>query len=1129
MIKAFCRFTFFALLSLTAFAAQAYAPSFYTSQSVLSSGKWVKIKVSKSGIHQISHTQLRAWGFANPSKVRVYGYGGVIPAETNFALDFKDDLPQTASMNTMDGRLLFYGEAGAKTSYRTTSQEVLLLTRNNFDNNGYYFLSDSPAADETPTQAYTASSNILDWHKCIDLIENEVQNPGKGGALYHDKKLSPGEAQRSSFYIRDFVSSVGIRGYFRYEMMMNTQLSTKVITTVSDNLAVESNPGVTSNTSSNPNRLFFQVAGTIGFNETAEKPLSYAKATFDVTLPASFAGSYAALDRTYINYPRYNRLNDMSQMTMRFAAPRASQNFVVYNAQPETQVWNITRANKVYKHALQYNATNGTVTGSFADHPSDEVAQLIAFQPSRSFPTPTLVGELQPANLHGAEAPEILIVTTRSNLEAAEELAQIHRDAQGMSVLVTVQDDIFNEFSSGAYHPSAVRRFIKMFKDRDPNSVRHLILYGRATYDPRALQTEPGDYLVTYEAETYTQCQEKTTNYASDLYFGMTQDNFNMSRIYNTPTTVAIGRIPAANAQHGRLFNDKIRRYLQAPPSLRQYLSTVVTSDNGNEYAHLFQANNIADALEANRAMTVSRADLYLFPYDENRKEGDYTYGFSNARKALEHSLRGGVGLMNYNGHGNEIACTGVKLYDLSAVNGLRYDRWPFALMATCDNFPHDRFPGNISEQMVLAPNGGAIVALGACRSVFLEHNAAIGRIIAQEYADAKAGTSMGEVYQRARNFLIDNSYMSMPLGYNTLSYNLCGDPALPVYAPNYKVAVDAFGSDNVATPLSKATVKARIVDEQGNTVEDFNGSAEIDIYDVASVRNVREAPAGSDYATLRTDDNRLVTLTVPVTNGIIDTECIMPEISVANSTVRTVFMASDLQSGLTAAGGHAITLGDAPEGYAEDIDTSAPVIEQMYIDRPDFVSGDQTGANVHLSALIQPSATGLAISRNAIKRNCTLTLDGSKVLTDALNKMIPADGGKMALELDLKNLKDGIHTITLHTINNAGNSSDRSISFRVVSTAPAAQLNVLGEMPVRSSVEIDFQCEESTTGNRLIITNAAGHTVLSTENAVFPYTWNCTDSNGKPLADGIYRAHALFTTDAARGATAPVEIVVVR
>ena len=47
----------------------------YTSNSVLSDGRWVKIRVSESGVCRMSFSELSNVGL-DPQQLRVFGYGG---------------------------------------------------------------------------------------------------------------------------------------------------------------------------------------------------------------------------------------------------------------------------------------------------------------------------------------------------------------------------------------------------------------------------------------------------------------------------------------------------------------------------------------------------------------------------------------------------------------------------------------------------------------------------------------------------------------------------------------------------------------------------------------------------------------------------------------------------------------------------------------------------------------------------------------------------------------------------------------------------------------------------------------------------------------------------------------------
>lgn len=60
-------------ISATTLAATRAATLATTENSVLSSGRFVKIRVSDTGVYRITQAELRKMGFSNPDKVRIYG------------------------------------------------------------------------------------------------------------------------------------------------------------------------------------------------------------------------------------------------------------------------------------------------------------------------------------------------------------------------------------------------------------------------------------------------------------------------------------------------------------------------------------------------------------------------------------------------------------------------------------------------------------------------------------------------------------------------------------------------------------------------------------------------------------------------------------------------------------------------------------------------------------------------------------------------------------------------------------------------------------------------------------------------------------------------------------------------
>ena len=62
--------------SASARRAAAGEGSTYADHSVLATGRWAKIRISETGIYQLTADLVRRAGFSNINKVKIYGYGG---------------------------------------------------------------------------------------------------------------------------------------------------------------------------------------------------------------------------------------------------------------------------------------------------------------------------------------------------------------------------------------------------------------------------------------------------------------------------------------------------------------------------------------------------------------------------------------------------------------------------------------------------------------------------------------------------------------------------------------------------------------------------------------------------------------------------------------------------------------------------------------------------------------------------------------------------------------------------------------------------------------------------------------------------------------------------------------------
>ncbi|MDE7407910.1 MAG: hypothetical protein K2M76_05765, partial [Muribaculaceae bacterium] len=184
----------------------AFSPDVYASQSVLSSGRWIKVSVPSTGVYCISQATLRKWGFSNPSAVRVYGYGGARIKDYLTMDSYVDDLPQVATELSQRG-LVFYAVGPDKSEFYGRSNKYRVM--NPFSSVGYYYLTDNagtdalsvPVADVAPD----AASGHQTTYQAVVTHERDLTSPGETGHLFVGEDFMYTRSQTFSFDVPDRV------------------------------------------------------------------------------------------------------------------------------------------------------------------------------------------------------------------------------------------------------------------------------------------------------------------------------------------------------------------------------------------------------------------------------------------------------------------------------------------------------------------------------------------------------------------------------------------------------------------------------------------------------------------------------------------------------------------------------------------------------------------------------------------------------------------------------------------------------------------------------------------------------------------------------------------------------------
>ena len=209
--------------------------------------------------------------------------------------------------------------------------------------------------------------------------------------------------------------------------------------------------------------------------------------------------------------------------------------------------------------------------------------------------------------------------------------------------------------------------------------------------------------------------------------------------------------------------------------------------------------------------------------------------------------------------------------------------------------------------------------------------------------------------------------------------------------------------------------------------------------------------------------------------------------------------------------------------------DTTAPVIEQCYINEPSFTDGDVVDSDFVLYAVIGADETGINVSGNSFGSNATLVLDNVKTYPRISSAIESHADGSSSIAFAVTQVEDGKHTLTLSVSDNSGNRISRDINFVVINRSAQATLTV-DNTPARTEATFDINHNFlSEPSGRLVIEDAEGNAIFSKAGCSFPYTWNLTDNNGKKVADGNYKASAILNGDKQYGATQKIDVIVIK
>ncbi len=1087
----------------------------YASESVLNSGKWVKIQVAEDGIYKLTAADLKKMGFSNLDKVAVYGYGGW-PLDEDFSTTYIDDVPEVAVWRGAD-YLLFYGKGPRKWEY-SSSDKSFIHTNNPYSNYGYYFVTEKETTGRTMEKAASAAGATLQVTTFDDYVLHEeelVSVNSSGRELY-------GESFTSTLS-RDFTISVpGITNDEGKATLSFISRGNGTITmNVDGNALISGSVSVPSDEYEVARELYRERAWMADKGETVKVNIGYSTTGHKNVHLNYFRLQMKRQLKVYDNYTFFRSLS---------ARGNASR-FVIQGADASTLVFDVTDG--VNPQQME-TSLNGTEL-SFSIPASASLREFVVVKPSQ-IKAPVTVGEVANQNLHALPQQDMIIIAQPNFTTQAERLAEAHRTKDNLTVRVVTPESIYNEFSSGTPDATAYRRFMKMFYDRqtsEADAPKYLLLFGDGSFDNRKLTSawksvDMSNMLLTYQTENSLSSQ----SYVIDDYFGFLDDADNKKSLQNKKLCLGIGRFPIRTVEQATQMVDKVISYMENKNTGSWKNNLCFMADDGSNTdgfmtEHMEFADQLAGYVESEHPEFLVNK-LYYDAYKKDMTAGTYP----DVRSGLQKLLKDGLLLFNYTGHGGTTALSDEKVLTQTDINQFTYTHLPVWVTATCDFTRFDDLNTSAGEDVFLNKSSGGIALFTTVRVAYSRPNFPINDNVIRNLFERNNGRrrTLGEVMQATKNTL-SSVYK--------LGFCLIGDPAVKMAYPEFGMKVTTVNGQSVDgnsisfKALEKITVEGEVLDVSGQLVTDFTGIVNPTVKDSkVTVTCLKNSNKDDSPAFTFTDyPNTIFIGNDSVRNGKFSFTFTVPkDISYSNLQGKMNLYAVDTESGNEAQGNFDNFIVGGTSDTAET-DTIGPEIRALYLNDTTFVDGGQVNTTPYFVAELWDKS-GVNITGSSVGHDMMLVIDESTVLSYNLNsyyELLPGEDGTGIVKFPIPALEPGKHTAEFWVWDILNNSTVRTFTFEVVEGLKPFLFDVIAT-PGIAREQVTFHLMHNRPESRMrvgiMVYDLAGrqlwkHEESGTSGLFENYTvsWDLT-SGGARMRPGVYIYRAAISTDNSKDAT---------
>lgn len=1093
--------------------------------SIFASGQWYQFTVDRTGIYRIDRSFLSDLGLnpdtVDPRTIKIYGHGGkTLPFLNSENQQF--DPPQLAIqvIGQEDGSfdsddfILFYGQGTL--GYDEQNDTHI----NPYADEAYYYITagGEPGIriSEMVEPSGSASLNVTTYNDALFHEVDEI-SPARVGRRWYGNRFDIENEQSYEFSFPNIVAGS--------PMDITVRVAAASETSTSMALAVNG-------TSVDP--LVFAPINDPKLLDDAvfngELPASSEVVKVDLTY--NNAGNPASI--AYLDYIRVEverqLLGSDTQFGFRFNDVATNTGVVSYtigNAGGISQVWDVTDPS-----SITFKLNSETASQFVFKAGMGMLREYVAISPADYY-QPQQVGESAVSNqdlkgrIFSDESGafrdiDYLIITSPFLIQPALRLATHHKNANGLNTKVVTLDRIYQEFSSGKQDIGAIRNFIRYVYDNasSPDKrLKYVCFFGDASIDYK--DRLPNN---TNIVPVYHRLNSESTffSYMSDEFYGMMDPEDGLMELTDK-TDIALGRILADNVSLANTLVNKVIDYSSRESYGNWRNNFVLVSDDADTPGEFFSLQQNLDDLGdeiSDQKPFINVKKIHTDAYQQETSAGGDRYPEVN--EAFSNAIEVGAMVINYFGHGGEDGLAKEFIFTQEQARALKNtNRYNCFVTVTCEFTKFDNPQRTTAGELTFwNPRGGAVALITTTRSI----SVSTGVDYNQELAPELFGFGTDDILPPAEALRIARNRINSGDKYVVF---FIGDPATPLAFPQQEVRLTTLNgvpisqATDTLKALSRVRIGGEVVDRNGNLLSNYNGVLAGKVYD----KNAERRTLGNDNA--RDQNGNLLIMDfvtlgeilfngqATINAGRFEFEFVVPrDIRIPVGKGRVSFYAQrdgvlEDQTGYNLD----IKVGGLNENAPED--SEGPLI-RLFMNDESFVNGGVTNDSPVLIAKLEDE-NGINTA-SGIGHDMIAILDGDEANPIVLNEYYQADLDDFTrgtTTYRLRDLEEGMHTLTLKAWDVYNNSSAMDIQFVVAGSDELEISRVLNyPNPFTTYTEfwfnhnrpfepLEVQVQVFTVTGKLVWTK---NQIVTTDGFLSrDIVWDGRDDFGDRIGKGVY------------------------